>query len=99
MKLLQLYRKGSSFTRNSVCRQLAYQPDRKVDGQSFMTPADFLEAVTEAAPRKSAYKKSYSREEIIKRLNEHTHTIGEKHIEGIYPMGIYSEAFLVRKVV
>merc|ERR1711953_162214 len=54
----------------------------QVDGQSFMTPADFLEAVTEAAPRKSAYKKSYSREEIIKRLNEHTHTIGEKHIEG-----------------
>ena len=31
-----------------------------------MTPADFLEAVTEAAPRKSAYKKSFSRDEVLK---------------------------------
>ena len=38
----------------------------------FMTPADFLEAVTEAAPRKSAYKKSFSRDEVLKRLRDTT---------------------------
>ena len=37
-----------------------------------MTPADFLEAVTEAAPRKSAYKKSFSRDEVLKRLRDTT---------------------------
>jgi len=44
----------------------------QVDGQCFMTPADFLEAVTEAAPRKSAYKKSFSRDEVLKRLRDTT---------------------------
>ena len=44
----------------------------QIDEQCFMTPADFLEAVTEANPRKSAFKKSFSRDEILRQLKEST---------------------------
>jgi len=40
----------------------------QINGELFMTPADFLESVTEARPRKSAYRISYSASEIQEKL-------------------------------
>ena len=54
----------------------------QINEQCFMTPADFLEAVTEANPRKSAFKTSYSREEMLKHLKATTPTTANADIEG-----------------
>ena len=54
----------------------------QINEQCFMTPADFLEAVTEANPRKSAFKTSYSREEMLKHLKATTPTTANAEIEG-----------------
>lgn len=40
----------------------------QINGELYMTPADFLESVTEAKPRKSAYRISYSAHEIQDKL-------------------------------
>ena len=42
-----------------------------------MTPADFLESVTEAKPRKSSYRISYSAAEMEERLRKCTPKQGE----------------------
>jgi len=54
----------------------------QINEQCFMTPADFLEAVTEANPRKSAFKTSYSREEMLKHLKATTPTTANADIAG-----------------
>ena len=47
-----------------------------------MTTADFLEAVTEANPRKSAFKKFFSREEILTHLRAATPSTSNADIKG-----------------
>jgi len=54
----------------------------QIDEQCFMTPADFLEAVTEANPRKSAFKKSFSRDEILTKLKASTPNTANSEIKG-----------------
>ena len=54
----------------STCYSINHSDEKSA--KCFMTPADFLEAVTEAAPRKSAYKKSFSRDDVLKRLRDTT---------------------------
>jgi len=44
----------------------------QINGELFMTPADFLESVTEDHPRKSAYKISFSVAEIEATLKKQT---------------------------
>ena len=56
----------------------------QIDEQCFMTPADFLEAVTEANPRKSAFKKSFSRDEILARLKASTPNTGGLEMKLLY---------------
>jgi len=48
----------------------------QINGELFMTPADFLESVTEARPRKSAYRISYSVSEITESLRRCTPKTG-----------------------
>ena len=48
----------------------------QINGEFFMTPADFLESVTEARPRKSAYRISYSVSEITAALRRSTPKTG-----------------------
>jgi len=48
----------------------------QINGEFFMTPADFLESVTEARPRKSAYRISYSVTEITESLRRCTPKAG-----------------------
>ena len=44
----------------------------QINSQLYMTPVDFLESITEARPRKSAYRLSYSAAEIESLLIETT---------------------------
>ncbi|CAG5114099.1 Oidioi.mRNA.OKI2018_I69.chr2.g8170.t3.cds [Oikopleura dioica] len=57
---------------NSKRRRFENFATVQVNGELFMTPADFLESVTEDNPRKSSYKISYSVAEIEANLKQHT---------------------------